>query len=428
MRPDDLLLRANPWWTNGVVPPDLLKPFRRNLFQDLIRFLADRQVLVIRGLRRTGKTTLLFQLVGHLIDQGVAPRHLIYYSFDELTWKLDSLVSYVEETVLQGPLREVGRVYFLLDEVQRLDEWALQVKQFYDLYPNVKFVVSGSASLGIERAAQESLAGRSYYFDLGPLSFREYLALAHEIEPDGDVRLWQRELAPLVIRYLARGLPEIVAEEDEERIRRYIWEGVTERVLYRDLPAQYDVRDPELLKDLLLRTLDRPGWYVNFDSVSRELRRDRRTLARYLGYLEYAYLVRTVANYRGSLAASSRKLKRAYPIHPCLAIAVYGQTLERLPLLVEAGVRSHFEAQHYWRADHQEVDFVVPRDGKTIAVEVKFVRQPLTPRDLRGLRTFLRRFPQSQGLVVTRDQWEDWQLEEGAVRLRPFWAVLLEQP
>ncbi len=428
MTPEELLLRANPWWTAGEVPSDLLKPFRRTLFTELAGYLADRQVLVVRGLRRTGKTTLLFQLADHLLREGVPPRRVIYYSFDDLTWELASLARYVEEAVVRSSLRAAGRLYLLLDEVQHLKQWAVQVKQFYDLYPNLKFVVTGSASLGIEHAARESLAGRSYYFDLNPLSFREYLALAHNLEPRDDLRLWERELSPLLGQYLARGLPEIVAEPDEERVRRYLWEGVTERVLYRDLPAQYDVRDPELLRDLLLRTLHRPGWYVNLDSLSRDLHRDRRTIGRYLGYLEYACLVRTVANYRGSLAATSRKLKRAYPIHPCLSMGAFGDTPERFPLLVEAAVGSHLGAGHYWRTNRHEVDFVVFRDGKPLAVEVKFLGQPVKPRDLRGLRAFLRRFPESEGLVVTRNQWEDWQLEGRPVRLRPSWAVLLDAP
>ncbi|MCK4613351.1 MAG: AAA family ATPase, partial [Thermoplasmata archaeon] len=73
----------NPWWTAGQVKTELTREFRRPLFSELLNFFEERQILLVYGLRRVGKTTLFYQLIEHLLNDGVGPEKIVYFSFDE---------------------------------------------------------------------------------------------------------------------------------------------------------------------------------------------------------------------------------------------------------------------------------------------------------------------------------------------------------
>jgi len=72
----------NDWWTSGKVKSSLLKPYKRPLFNKILKYIGDRQILLVYGLRRVGKTTLFYQLIQYLLDEGVAPGDILYFSFE----------------------------------------------------------------------------------------------------------------------------------------------------------------------------------------------------------------------------------------------------------------------------------------------------------------------------------------------------------
>ncbi len=151
-------------------------PKKRELFSKLAEELKTRQIISVTGLRRTGKSTLLKQLVDNLIgSEHVARENILFYSFDEEQPKLEEIIKDYEARTGKGILKEKNMVYIFLDEIQKLENWQNQVKYYYDNYSNIKFFISGSASLFIKKHVQESLAGRIYEFVLSPLSFREFL-------------------------------------------------------------------------------------------------------------------------------------------------------------------------------------------------------------------------------------------------------------
>ncbi len=82
MRPSDLF-RFNEWWETGSVDRRRLREYRRYLFDQVLKFLPDRQIMLVTGLRRVGKTVLLYKVIQHLLDEGVEPTRILYFSFDE---------------------------------------------------------------------------------------------------------------------------------------------------------------------------------------------------------------------------------------------------------------------------------------------------------------------------------------------------------
>jgi hypothetical protein len=383
----------NPWWEAGRVPKEFLPPRKRELFGELERALKKRFIDVIIGLRRTGKSTLMFQLIDHLLEQGTDPRALLYFSFDERSADLKEIVREYEERVLRAPLRD-ARVFVFLDEIHKLPRWAEELKLLYDLNPKLKLVVSGSASLNLMRGAHESLAGRALFHRLDPLSFREFLHLRGErVPPPEDFELWERRLAISFQDYLRKGFPEVIHASDWEA-RRYVRELVLERVIYRDIPESFHADDIELLKLLTEHVCSKPGLVLNVDSLSKDLGRARKTIRNYLEYLELTFVIRRLRNLRGTLLAASRKNPKGYPYHPCIL------TSEDETALVEAAVVSEVGGNYYWRLRGFEVD-VVLKDGSPLPVEVKY-KAKIDERDLKGILAFCKRYKSKRGIVVTK--------------------------
>ncbi|MDO9537137.1 MAG: AAA family ATPase, partial [Thermoplasmata archaeon] len=150
-------------------------PQRRDVFHKLVNSLNHRRICVLTGTRRTGKTTLMKQFIDHLIDNGTPRANIVYYSFDEDRPSIRDIVQEYERRIGKEIAFSKDKYFIFLDEIQKLDDWQNKIKYFYDHYKNLKFIVSGSASLFIKEKARESLAGRMEELSVGSLSFMEYL-------------------------------------------------------------------------------------------------------------------------------------------------------------------------------------------------------------------------------------------------------------
>ena len=196
----------NEWWFTEKVPEELLETYKRNLFYELKKNLEKRQIISVVGLRRTGKTTIMYQLIDFLLAK-MKPVNILYFSFDEEVKDLrDVLNTYREIHNLN--FRE-GKFYVFLDEIQKLDDWQSQVKKYYDLYPRIKFIISGSEGLFLRKGAKETLAGRIYEFTLPTLSFVEFLNMKR-VKHTSSYKL-RAEFVDYVKR---GGFPEMVFEEN----------------------------------------------------------------------------------------------------------------------------------------------------------------------------------------------------------------------
>ncbi len=413
---DRLISLLNPWWRDGSVRSDLSSDIRRDAFSQCWEFMDTRQVVAIGGLRRVGKTTLMYQMIEELLRNGADPESILYFSFDErrkgLREVLDAYASSVGKDI------EKERAFVFLDEIQKHASWMEELKLLYDALPNIKFVVSGSAALKLERRGRESLAGRMFFTRLEPLSFSEWLRLRGiEYRPD-KIRLFESRLRPHLLRYMMTPFPEIVSWEEGPAMR-YIKETIVDRVVYMDIPQEFGDADHSLLEDLIGIFFSHPGSYLNVDSLARDLGRGKATINNHLQYLRFSYLIRLLGNYRGSRRSSSRKMRRVYPYSPALTA---GMDVE-VPRLVENLVVSHLNAEAYWRERRVEVD--VFHQG--LPIEVKF-KARVRSGDLVGLRRCMRALGRPRGLVVSKDTATTKETEEGDIEVVPAWEFLLRPP
>jgi hypothetical protein len=409
----------NEWWFTDKVPPELLSQFRRNLYNKLTGRLEQRQAIAITGLRRVGKTTLMYQLIQRLLDSGVESTDVLYFSFDEAVGNLSDVLETYRE-IYDKDFRK-GRIYVFLDEAPRLSSWADEVKKYYDLYPKIKFVVSGSESLFIRKGSRERLSGRIYEFFLPTLSFGEFLGL----NGIGEVaKLSRLRLRQFFVRYIEQGgFPEMALEKNLDEVRMYVRSSVIDKLIFRDLLALTGAKDVELFMIMLEIFATNPGMYVEYQSLAQQFGRDRRIIRKYLMLLKEGFLVNLLANFRKGKIASLRKLKRLYLADTSIITAFHGSVDEMLfGKMVENAVINALNARFFWRNRHK-VDAVV----NGVPIEVKYQRKIL-PADLKGVREFMRKFAVKNGIIVTKDEARRINLAEGRVRLIPAEDFLISPP
>jgi hypothetical protein len=176
---DEFLTLINSWWKEGKIGEEKAPPYKREIFVDVLKtFNEYRQILILSGLRRVGKSTIMFQLIDYLLKKGEDPNRILYFSFDRK--KEEYLIKILDAfRSITNVNWEKEKIFVFLDEIQKLKDWSSQLKQLYDNFPNIKFVVSGSASLELEKEAKDNLAGRYFLREIPPLSLKEFFELKY---------------------------------------------------------------------------------------------------------------------------------------------------------------------------------------------------------------------------------------------------------
>lgn len=407
-------------------------PKKRGLFDVLVKEIKTRQIISVIGLRRTGKSTLLKQLIDHLIgSEKVERRDILFYSFDEEQPKIEEIIGEYETITGKGILKaKKGRVHVFLDEVQKLENWQNQIKYYYDNYhDNIKFFVSGSSSLFIKKQATESLAGRIYQHVLEPLSFGEFLIFRGNEELIEKAGLLKEELKREFLAYQKRQFVEIV-NESEDRVGEYA-RTMVEKIVYQDIPKIFPVEYEELLIKMLGIIASNPGMLSDYESISRDLGISRITLSNYFFYLEESFLIRKLYNFSRNALTSEKRMKKFY-----LATTAFFPFLNAgvdESKLIENLIINAINAKFFWRTPQKyEVDAVLLENGgkAIVPVEIKY-RNKIVEKDLKNLLRFCENFNVKKAVLVTKDteKREEFESNPGKaikVEFVPAWKFLLE--
>lgn len=410
------LSELNHWWVTSKVRKELVPKTHRELFYQVKKDLKRRQIQILIGLRRTGKSTILFQLIDHLIKNKVKPFHILYCSFDEPEFQEKNIDEILREySRLTDVDYKKEKIYLFLDEIQKSENWTSKIKLIYDNLPNVKILISGSASLHILSEAKKNLAGRTIYYELKPLNFKEFLYFKN-IKIDMNRFLLYRDILEKEFeKFFFRHFPEIVKEKNILFVKSYIRNSIIEPIILKDLPKEFEDVDIILLEKIINIFLTNPGQYLIVDDLAKDLKRSKTTIYKALFYLEFSFLFKRVLNYRPSLRIASRKLSRIYAYHHSIAIP-FNPPEDRY---VENMVMSELDAKYYWREKDKEVDFL----KDSVAVEVKY-KTDIKKQDIRHVNYFLKKYGDAFGkhaYVITKN------LEKTCdnIKFMPLWKFCL---
>lgn len=420
MKTEDLK-RFNPWWTQEFQ----VEYEEREIYPKLQKFMKTEQIIALTGLRRTGKTTLLYKIIQDALQENVDKKDILYFSFDEFQdIKIKEVFQKYQEIFNKNLRKE--KTLVLLDEIQKLENWSNQVKTIYDLYKgNLKIVISGSESLFIRKGIKETLAGRMYEFKINQLTFKEYLKFKGKKEELKPVDLYEQELKWFFQEYKkTMGFPELVETADREIIHKYIQENIVDKVIYRDLDTLLKTRATEKLESILKVLMEEPGQIIVVQDLASDLGITRQTLSNYLTYLEKSFLIKKLYNYSKNQRKTERKLKKVYP-------AVLSSTLlfrkdpHPRSKVFEWLLANQLEADFFWRDQYKnEVDFVLTPEKlekEVVPVEAKYGKL-----ETKGLERFMDKYNLQEGWIISKDKEKKIEKDNKTIHVVPAYKYLLK--
>ena len=391
--------------------------FPRKIEKQIIKWFKRDKIILIKGPRQSGKTTLLLQLQKTFGGK--------YLSLE---------IEDYAEALKKDPIlfaKTFGKEGFLyLDEAQYLKDIGKYVKIIYDHFKEkLKLVITGSGSFEVKENLGKYLVGRAVYFELFPLSFEEFLLWKtllteedlYSIYQEFSFKFWKflknedSDFSSMILTekfknlweefVIFGGYPAIVKEEDEE-IKIELLKNLLYTYLEKDIFFFLNVRQMEKFKNLLKALALSTGGIFEISSFSKEFKMDFRTVEEYLSLLKYTYVVEFISPFHKSLVTELKKNKKVYFIDSGLRNALINNFISfnnrgDQGILLENFLFSELRKRglevKYWRTTGKaEVDFVLFLKDKIIPIEAK-----VSPKVTRSLGSFLKFYTPEKAVIIS---------------------------
>ncbi len=424
--------------TLALCPRAYLGPVRQ-----LLQEPGLRRAVVLLGPRRVGKTILIRHLIADLLAQKIPAQRIAYVEMDHPLLHGQSLETLIHQIEEVAP-NDDGTRYLFFDEIQSHKDWEKHLKPLVDHRPDLKILVSGSAAAALKRQSTESGAGRFTDFLLPPLTFSEYLQLRQEPAAIREEKPGLYTLIDVVrlneqfAEYVSfGGYPELALSPTvRSNPERFVKSDIVDKVLLRDLPQLYGIKDIQELNSLFTLLAFNTAEEVSFEQLSQRSGVGKQTIQKYIEYLEAAFLIKRVfrVDQDGKRYQRERNFK-IYLTNSAMYTGLFGAKLPDDPEfghLVETALfaqRFHEDARlNYarWGSDDCEVDLV--ESSLTLkpvaALEIKWSdRYADKPESLKGLMRFARNNQLSWVWATTRSQIRQHEIDGGTIHQWPAAAL-----
>ena len=361
--------------------------YPRKIQKDLKNQLKFREIVVLTGMRRVGKTTLMrwlfdqvqshnkvFLDLENLIDQKV---------FDEIDF------NNIWHNLKPYGISSKTKSYIFVDEIQLMPQAIKAIKYLYDHY-DVKFFITGSSSFYLKNLFPESLAGRKVVFELFPLTFQEFLTFKEISKP--EIKNLERKVKEknfvnyekykkFYDEYLQfGGFPQVVLQDDIQQ-KEYYLNDIFNSYFEKDVKTLADFRSINTLREFILILMQRTGSKLDISKLASELKISRPTVYSYLNFLSSTYFLHLVPPYSKSI---DREVSSAKKVYFCDTGLLNWLTRLSDGALFENAIFNQIKTyggiKYYQKRSGAEIDFVIPE--QSLAFEVKITA---TERDLKKL-------------------------------------------
>ncbi len=422
----NILTDWNPWWEGKEIGKDL-EGTARPLYRKLIDSVHVREITVITGVRRSGKSTLMYQMIGKLLERGTDPEQILFVNLEDKKLSESSLneiyVSYREN------VNPEKKAYIFLDEIHRKDGWESWIRKKYDLKTNDKFVISGSCSYLLKKEYSTLLTGRNLTFEVFPLSFGEFLSFKNvKIEKEKAKRGLISESTKIRLLNSLReymkwgGFPEVFFKERD--FKKMLLQQYFDDILYKDIVDRYSL-NAQKAKDLALFLTTNFTGTISLRSMRNSLGLSYDTAKDYISFFMEAFLVFMLDHFSYSLKEQKTQAPKAYCIDNGLRNSVSfkfsedeGKLAENM-VFVELKRRGH--DVYYWK-NGREVDFVIKENDDTLtAINVSYTDR-IDERETESLHEFRKKYKKTKKrMILTRNT----EYSKNGTKHMPLWKWLL---
>ena len=429
------LLAQNPWWEKKKIPETLTGKPRA---AELDRLLAYKEIKVLTGVRRSGKSTLLFQIIDKLLKDGTKPENILFINFDFDSFKNSSLndlmKAYVDATGAQAT-----ESYVFLDEVHRRGDWPSWVRRLYDMQEVKQIFITDSSSKLITGEYAQTLTGRIMTRILYPLSFNEFLAFKEfTFDPKYVSATTEAHIKRNLKEYMQYGgFPEVVGKD--EYGKHILLKEYFTNIIYKDVAERFKA-DPAKVYEIAEYALSCTSSPVSLRSIRNNFGVGIGTASKYMAALEEVSLFSFLRKYSSSVKSQIKDVKKAYPIDTGFLNAPgfkftenAGKTAENT-VFIELKRRQQQkpgrQLYYYRDYDQKEVDFVV-KEGLKIAQLIQVCWDPAEPktkkRETEALLTAGEELKCKNLHMITADHEATEKHDKKQIKYTPLWTWLLEK-
>ncbi len=407
---------------------------KREIQKDIAPLLNQREIIIITGVRRGGKSSLMRLISNDLIEKyDILQDNILYLNFEDERFTYFDINDFeqVYEIFLEL-YHPVGRKYFFLDEIQNVKGWEKWLNRLYE-FEDLKIFVTGSNATLLSSEIATALTGRNRQLIVYPFSFNEFLSLrSYSItEKDFYLREKRLEIKRLFDEYLKLGgFPEVLKISDNTLLEQYLKD-----IIYRDVIARYSIRNIKEIKELTLFLASNIGTIQSYNNLREMINvKSLNTIKNYLEMLENVFLFFKIDLFSFSVKKQIYNPSKIYSVDSALSNAIAFKFSENMGHIYENIVFIELQRKNkevfYWKSKRgREVDFVIKSGLKideAIQVCFSFTDKKTRDRELESLLSAKNELNVDNLVMITEDEKGEEVIDGASVRIIPLWKWLLQ--
>jgi predicted AAA+ superfamily ATPase len=423
---EESIRKWNPWWADVTLLKDL-SGIQRSVTTTITATLSIPHIKDIVGVRRSGKTTTLYQVINLLTTKKIDPKNIMFLNFDDPDIHAVSFEQLIKTMETINP--RISHVFF--DEIQQKKEWERWLRMMYDTKKYQQLFISGSSASLLTQDVGRVLTGRHISFIVFPFSFKEYLAFHGLTKFTSEYLEYNRNT---ILHYLysyldGGGFPEVIGKNEYQR--KTILTNIYNDVLSRDIASRFNA-SYDIAQKVGYYVLTNNAREFSFRSIARATDLSIETVEKYLGFLKQSFIILTVDVFSYKTKVQFKQNKKIYCIDTGLRNAVSFKISEDRGRLAENLVFIELKRRgndvYYWKNGKGEVDFVVKEGLKpTSLIQVcwDITNEKTKKREIDNLIEAMHTLNLGQGLIITEDYSGEEIAGKKKIRFLPLWRWLL---
>lgn len=421
-------------WKNLEIPPMITREIDIDINAD--------KIITIAGVRRSGKTSLMFQCIKQLLSSGVKKSNIIYVNFENerliaaKATDLDNLL--IAHSVAFTP--EQGLVYLFLDEIQNVENWDKWIRKIYDMH-KYRVIITGSSSELLSIEISTALAGRNLSYIVYPFSFREFTKAKGVDDEKGSLKYSIKKglILKALDEFLEYGsFPEVTLTNEAQR-KLELLSSYFDAIFFRDIIKRYKLRETGDLS-VFLRIL--ASNYASYFSSTKSynyfcsvgLKVSRKTILNFLEYAIAVFFVATLEQFHKSPQKRFAKQQKTYMLDIGLSKLFgeidKGRALENAVFVELLRRRKVAEIICYLKLKSgKEIDFMINEKNPQLLQVSYDVTSPETrKREVSALEEAAKTMHLTECTIITYNYEEEEKVDGLKIKFIPFWIWACDKP
>jgi len=378
--------------------------------------LKNNKIIVITGIRRCGKSTLLKQIAKNY-------KNYSYFNFED-----ERLLDFNHEdfnTLLEAILEEQKPTTLFFDEIQNIKGWEKFARRLFT--EGYKIFVTGSNAKLLSSEIATALTGRNIKIVLYPFSFLEYLNYKKFKISNNYTTKEKSEISLHLEEYLKYGgFPEIAITKDQEELNQ-----IYQDIIIKDLITRFAIRDTKDFRELALYLISNATKEINFNRLSKMLNLKSATKVKnYINYFTEAYLMFLIYQYNYSIKKQIMNERKIYAIDTGIINSLGFSFSKNEGKIIENSVMIELMRRNkeiYFYKGKKECDFII-KDGikitEAIQVSLSLQDKETKQREIEGLIETMKNFKLNTGTLITKYYEEKINIKNKIINIVPLWKWL----